>query len=101
MRRLGATRIEAVLGPCVHPCCYPFSGEELDDMQARLGTQVRATDRQGAPALDLPAGVRTVLHSSGVTLAGDADVCTGCSDRYWSWRRSHTARRQATVVWRE
>ena len=101
MRRLGATRIEAVLGPCVHPCCYPFGAEELDDMQARLGTQVRAVDRQGMPALDLPAGVRTVLHSSGVTLIGDADVCTSCSDRYWSWRRSRTARRQATVVWRE
>ncbi len=27
-------------------------------------------------------------------------TCTSCSDDHWSWRRSHTARRQATVVWR-
>jgi YfiH family protein len=101
MRRLGATRIEAVLGPCIHPCCYTFGPEELDAVEARLGSRVRATDRQGAPALDLPAGVRAALHSSGATLVGDADICTSCSERYWSWRRTETPRRQATVVWRE
>jgi YfiH family protein len=100
MRRLGATRIEAVLGPCIHACCYPFGGEELDAMEARLGPQVRAIDRAGAPALDLPAGIRAVLHSSGATVVGDAGVCTGCSDQHWSWRQSKTERRQATVVWR-
>ncbi len=101
MRRLGATRIEAVLGPCIHPCCYPFGRHDLDAVEARLGPTVRAADRKGAPALDLPAGVRAALHSSGATLVGDADVCTGCGDRHWSWRRSETSRRQATVVWRE
>jgi YfiH family protein len=101
MRRLGATRIEAVLGPCIHPCCYTFGDDELLALEARLGPRVRSTDRQGAPALDLPAGVRSALHSSGATLVGDADICTGCSDRHWSWRRSETQRRQATVGWRE
>jgi len=101
MRRLGATRVEAVLGPCIHPCCYAFGAEDLHAMQARLGSRVRATDSQGAPALDLPAGVRSALHSSGATLVGDADICTSCSDRHWSWRRSKTRRHQATVVWRE
>jgi YfiH family protein len=100
MRRLGATRIEAVLGPCIHPCCYPFGGDELNGMEARLGPQIRAVDRAGAPALDLPAGIRSALHSSGVTVVGDAGVCTGCSDQHWSWRQSQTERRQATVVWR-
>ena len=101
MRRLGATRVEAVLGPCIHACCYPFGSEELDSVQTRLGAQVRAVDQHGAPALDLPAGVRAALHSSGATLVGDADICTRCSDRHWSWRRSAESRRQATVAWRQ
>jgi YfiH family protein len=101
MRRLGATRIEAVVGPCIHTCCYPFGPEELDGMEARLGSQVRGTDRHGAPALDLPAGVRAALQSSGATVVGDAATCTSCSDRHWSWRESETRRRQATVVWRQ
>jgi YfiH family protein len=101
MRRLGATRIEAVLGPCIQPCCYPFGEEELHSLEARFGPQVRSVDRFGAPALDLPAGVRTALHSSGATIVGDAAVCTSCSEGHWSWRESRTERRQATVVWRE
>ena len=100
MRRLGATRIEAVLGPCIHPCCYTFGDEELQDMTARYGQSVRARDRYGSPALDLPAAVHVALHNAGARLVGDVGSCTGCSGRYWSWRRSSTTRRQATVVWR-
>jgi YfiH family protein len=100
MRRFGATRIEAVLGPCIHAGCYPFGADDLAGVEARLGPEVRGTDRDGNPALDLPAGVRAALRSSGATLVGDAAVCTACSDAHWSWRRSPTPHRQATVVWR-
>ncbi len=100
MRRLGATRIEAALGPCIHPCCYPFDPEEVDRLAARFGEQVRAVDRHGSSAFDVPAGVKAALHSSGVVLVGDADLCTGCSDDHWSWRQSGVPFRQATVVWR-
>jgi polyphenol oxidase len=100
MRRLGATRVEAVLGPCIHPCCYPFGVEDLDRVASRLGPEVRAVDRQGQPALDLPAGVRIALHASGAALVGDAATCTSCSPDYWSWRQSGADRRQAMVVWR-
>jgi hypothetical protein len=100
MRRLGATRIEAVLGLCIHPCCYSFGAEDLDRVAARLGEQVRAVDRDGSPAFDLPGGVKVALQSSGVVLVGEADTCTSCSDDHWSWRRSAVPFRQATVVWR-
>jgi polyphenol oxidase len=100
MRRLGATRIEAALGPCIHPCCYPFGTDDLDQVASRLGPQVRTVDRQGSPALDLPAGVRAALHASGAALVGDAATCTSCSPEHWSWRQSGTRHRQATVVWR-
>jgi hypothetical protein len=100
MRRLGATRVEAVLGPCIHPCCYAFGAEELGRVESRLGAPVRSFDRHGDPALDLPAGVRAALHASGAVLVGDAGTCTGCSESFWSWRGSGADRRQATVVWR-
>lgn len=101
MRRIGATKVEGVLGPCVHSCCYGFSEGELMQIEAKLGEQVRATDRSGAPALDVPAAVRAGLHAVGAVLTGDASVCTCCTEGYWSWRGERTERRQATVAWRE
>jgi YfiH family protein len=100
MRRLGATRVEAVIGPCIHPCCYTFGEDDLAAVEERWGSQVRAIDRLGRSALDLPAGVRAALHSAGATLVGEADDCTCCSEGFWSWRANQTTRRQATVAWR-
>jgi YfiH family protein len=101
MRRLGATKVEAVLGPCIRSCCYAFSENDLLQMETKFGPQVRSSDRTGAPALDLSAAVRAGLHTVGATLAGDASECTCCTQGYWSWRGQHTERRQATVAWRE
>jgi polyphenol oxidase len=100
MRRLGATRVEAVLGPCIHRCCYTFGAEDLAEVASRLGPQVRALDGRGRPALDLPAGVKSALHAAGAALVDDASICTCCSAEHWSWRSDRTSRRQATVAWR-
>jgi polyphenol oxidase len=100
MRRLGATRVEAVVGPCIHSCCYTFGEEDLVLMESRFGPKVRARGRDGSTTLDLPAGVRAALHSAGVTLVGEDPACTCCSSGLWSWRADQTTRRQATVAWR-
>jgi polyphenol oxidase len=100
MRRAGATRVEAIVGPCIHSCCYTFGEEDLVLMESRFGPKVRARGRDGSTTLDLPAGVRVALHSAGVTLVGEDPACTSCSSGLWSWRAEHTGRRQATVVWR-
>jgi polyphenol oxidase len=100
MRRLGATRVEAVIGPCIHPCCYPFSEDDLVAFASRLGQKVRSHDSEGKPALDVPAAVRSALHAAGAEVVGDADICTGCSAEHWSWRKRGSDHRQATVVWR-
>jgi polyphenol oxidase len=100
MRRLGATRVDAVLGPCIHRCCYTFGAEDLAEVASRLGPQVRALDARGRPALDLPAGVKSALHAAGAALVDDASICTCCSAEHWSWRSDRTSRRQATVAWR-
>ncbi|HZQ28874.1 MAG TPA: polyphenol oxidase family protein [Acidimicrobiales bacterium] len=99
MRALGATTIEAALGPCVHPGCYEFAAADLDAVAARLGDGVRGRTSAGAPALDLPAGVRAALDRAGVTLVYEDPACTACSADLYSWRARRDDARQAMVVW--
>ncbi|MGC8511448.1 MAG: polyphenol oxidase family protein [Acidimicrobiales bacterium] len=100
MRRLGATRIYAVLGPCIHPCCYTFSRADLAEVEARLGCALESRDSRGEPSLDLPAGVGAALRAAGAFLVGASRECTAHSAGLWSWRAQSTQRRQATVIWR-
>jgi YfiH family protein len=100
MRSLGATEVDAVLGPCIRAECYHFGSDDLDVMVERLGPSVRSEDRDGGPSLDIPAAVGAALAACGARLAVDAGVCTGCGDGYWSWRARADTDRQATVAWR-
>ena len=72
MRELGASRVEAALGPCIHAECYD---------------------------IDMPAAVHAALARAGAELVHDEDVCTACSSDHWSWRARHDDERQAMVVW--
>jgi copper oxidase (laccase) domain-containing protein len=100
-RGLGATDLRAVLGPCIHAECYEFGPADLDAVAARLGDGVRAVTDAGKPALDVPSAVVAALKQSGVTHVDDVDVCTACSDDYFSWRARGELARQAMVVWRD
>ena len=99
MRRLGATRVEAVLGPCIHPCCYTFAASDLASVEARLGSSLAATSRSGELSLNLPAGVNAALRAAGATLLDASRECTACGGGLWSWRSQQSKRRQATVIW--
>lgn len=100
MRELGAGPVEALLGPCIHPECYPFGAADLAELTARFGPEVAGVDRRGDPALDLPAAVEVALAQAGARLVGSVDACTACDRGYWSWRRNSDRARQATVAWR-
>ncbi|MGH9093576.1 MAG: polyphenol oxidase family protein [Acidimicrobiales bacterium] len=100
MRARGASRVRAVLGPCIHPSCYSFSSPDLEAVAAEMGPSVRGTDAAGGPALDLPAAVGVAVARAGATLVDSSPTCTACSDRHWSWRARGDRQRQATVVWR-
>ena len=92
--------VEAVLGPCIHPCCYEFSPDDLHRLAARFSPAVVGLTRLGAPALDMPAAVRAALAEVGVVLR-DASVCTGChGDAYFSHRVRNERGRQMMAVWR-
>ena len=98
MRRMGATRVDAVLGPCIRPGCYEFGEEELIRVAACLGPSVRARTTAGRPALDLPTAVSVALDRAGAALVADCGDCTACSDEWFSHRARGEQERQATVV---
>ena len=102
MRALGATDVQALVGPCIRPACYEFGEAELDDVASRLGDGVRATTTSGRRALDLPAAVRVALARAGLRDddVDDVGTCTACSPEHFSWRAAKDLRRQAAVVWR-
>jgi YfiH family protein len=99
MRDLGAGSVSAALGPCIHPECYQFGEPELNELVGYFGPEVRARDRDGAAAFDLPAAVRIALARAGAELVWDAGICTACSGGGWSWRARREPQRQAMVVW--
>ena len=100
--QLAAPCAAAVLGPCIHPCCYEFGATELAEVAAGLGVDVDAISGRtsaGALALDVPAAVAVALGHHGIAL----DVtggCTGCDDRWYSHRRGDPER-QAVIAWSE
>jgi YfiH family protein len=99
MRSLGATTVEAWLGPCIGSECYEFGAADLDLVADALGDSVRAITSEGTPALDLAAGVAAALGRIDVRLVGSAGGCTACSGRWYSHRARADPERQATVVW--
>ena len=103
MRDLGAGAIRAVLGPCISPGAYEFSGADLDRLCEVLGEEVRGVTDDGRPALDVPAAVHSSLLAEGVVLDRGRvrPACTAASDRLWSHRRTADTARQAGVIWWE
>jgi copper oxidase (laccase) domain-containing protein len=100
MGALGASAVVGGLGPTIHPCCYEFSAPDLDAVAGLFGDEVRAATRNGAPALDLPAGVRRAMRDAGVAVVVDLDRCTACGGDAFSHRGCGDDERQALYVWR-
>ena len=89
----------AVVGPCIHPCCYEFGEADLDVLVGGFGSAVRQRTMDGRPSLDLPAAVGVALGRFGVDDVWVDGACTGCDPRYWSFRVSGRPQRQAMVAW--
>ena len=96
--------VTAVVGPCIHAECYEFGGDDLDTVARVLGDDsIRATTRDGRPALDVPSAVLAALRDAGVDDAHVelVDICTSCSaGTHWSHRARGDVERQGVVVWR-
>lgn len=93
----------AVLGPCIHACCYEFGADDLDRVAAGVGAPVSAVSGStgwGTRALDVPAAVAAGLARRGVAL-DVVGACTGCDRRFRSHRRRVDVERHALVAWFE
>ena len=67
---------------------------------AVAGEGVRGWTTDGAPALDLPAGVATRLAETGAELVFDAGRCTACGGDGFSYRARGDDGRAGVFVWR-
>ena len=94
----GGRAAEAVVGPHIGACCYEFGHDDLENLVNQLGPSVRSRTSDGQLAADLAAGVRTVLDGLSIPVSVADGACTSCDDRYWSYRATGTACRQAMVV---
>ena len=93
----------AVLGPCIHACCYEFGALDLDRVAVGVGASasaVTATTGWGTRALDVPAAVAAGLARRSVRL-DVVGTCTGCDQRFRSHRRRSDVERHALVAWFE
>ena len=99
MTTLGATAVEAGLGPCIHRCCYRFEGPDRELLARRYGEDVLGVTTNGEPGVDLPRAVRVALARGGAELVWDLDRCTGCGGGDYSHRVRSDEQRQALLVW--
>lgn len=98
LQALGEGPIEAVLGPCIRPCCYEFGVKELRPLIERYGRTLEARTSRGALALDMAEGVRRALGRAGVRALTDVGICTSCSSDHFSYRRDGETGRQVMLV---
>lgn len=100
VRRLGGEDLRAFVGPCIHAECYEFGSERLAGLADRLGPGVIGRTAWGAPALDIPAAVRSALERGGVDHVTEADRCTACDAANWySHRARGEAQRHVLATW--
>ena len=93
--------IRAVIGPCIHKCCYEVSRDVFDEVAKNLGDDVAArfvvpsNSSEGKFFCDL-SGINRELLLRRKVLAKNIDVideCTCCSpDKYFSHRYSNGVR---------
>jgi len=100
MCRLGASpaRLRVVVGPCIAGRSYEVPAELRDQVGALVPAAAATTDR-GTPAIDLVAGVRSVLAGCGVPQVSWTGVDTLRTDDAFSHRRDGPATgRSAGIV---
>ena len=100
MRDLGATRIEAVVGPAICAHCYPVPAERTEYLRELVPTEVSSAtciDRDGASFIDVRAGVSMQLALLDIGVQ-HVNACTRESTDLFSYRRDTVTGRQGMIV---
>jgi polyphenol oxidase len=97
---LGATSIDAWLGPCIGPECYEFGESDLQQLVGVLDTSICGRTSQGTPALDMISGVAVSLDRAGINNQGllPGWTCTACDPLRYSHRARADRERMALIV---
>ena len=101
MRDIGARKIHATVGPCIHAENYDFGSDDLGRLVTRFGPTIRARSSSGRNALDVQAMIGVALFEVGVTIDHDVDVCTGSSLKHYSHRIDRDTARHCGIITRE
>lgn len=97
--RAGVEKVEALLGPCIHPENYEYKQEDLDALADKLGDNVRGETLDGNPAFNLPSAIKSECKKAGVHFR-DLDIDTYSNENYFSYRRDGITGRQCLVAWK-
>ena len=94
MIALGATEIEAIIGPAICGDCYEVDPIMYSEITRGLPSMVA---KNGRSNLDLISGAISQLQSSNVK-SKYVNVCTKQSNDFYSYRRLQNTGRQAGVI---
>lgn len=93
-------RMYAVVGPGICADHYEVPSGMRDDVAAAAPAAAAVT-AEGAPALDIRAGLLAQLHDAGLRRWMVMPHCTAEHPDYYSYRRDGTTGRFAGLVWRQ
>jgi YfiH family protein len=96
MRKMGATRISAIIGPSICGKCYEVSEEIFSEVTA-LHPVAAAQRSDGSFALDLPGALTEVLRKEDVDVSLESS-CTVEDRELFSYRRDGVTGRQIGVI---
>lgn len=99
MHELGANTVRAAIGPAICGSCYEVPQEMADEVCAVV-PDAAARTRDGAPALDIVAGVAARLAALDVEVMRRVGTCTREDPALFSYRRDKVTGRMAALVWR-
>jgi copper oxidase (laccase) domain-containing protein len=100
MRGLGATRLEAVVGPAICAACYPVPADRVQSLRRSLDgevSDVACIDRGGRSFIDVRAGVAAQLAGLGID-PRHVTICTHESPHLFSYRRDTVTGRQGMII---
>jgi YfiH family protein len=92
----GKGELSAVIGPHICGQCYELDAVTAREVAEAIPAAAAAT-RWDTPGADLGAGVEAQLRDLGVRIE-HVSGCTFEDDRFFSYRRDATARRQGAIV---
>lgn len=98
LRQRDAKIRHVVVGPVIEDRCYEFGQSDLDEVAAALGEEVKSRTVEGAPALDLSAGIVSACERVGLRSVQFLAGCTACSYDGYSHRARKDKARHALAM---